>query len=265
MEWKTFVPLPVRRALRALLGGDGARFTGPYPTWEAAAAAAGGYDAAEILAKVREAARAVRRGEAAFERDSVLFAEPEPWPHGAVLERLARGRNGRLNVLDFGGSLGSTYQQCRRHLAGVDRLRWRIVEQPAFVATGRREFETPELAFFETIEQASTEEPPDLALFSSSLQYVRDPDDVARRIARVSPRVILIDRLPLGDAETIWVQHVPPTIYRASYPFRVFPRARLGNLFGERWRVTAELPPTSFPALEHRTGARYGGLLLERG
>ena len=269
MNWmragRSLVPAPVRRALRTLIGSGDARFAGPFPDWESAAAAAGGYDAAGILAKVREAARAVRRGDAAFERDSVTFAAPEPWPHTAVLERLARGRNGRLNVLDFGGSLGSTYGQCRRFLGSVERLRWRIVEQPAFVAVGRREFETPELGFFDSIEEASADEPPDLALFSSSLQYVRDPGDVARRIARVSPRVILVDRVPLGDAESIWVQHVPPAIYRASYPFRVFTRARLAALFGDRWRATADLPPTPFPGLERRTGARYGGLLLERG
>src|SRR6187402_2999804 len=56
-------------------------WSGDYPRWADAVADASGYDAAAILERVRAAALAVKRGEAAYERDSVLFDRIEhAWP-----------------------------------------------------------------------------------------------------------------------------------------------------------------------------------------
>jgi hypothetical protein len=62
----------------------------------------------------------------------------------------------------------------------------------------------------------------------------------------------------------ILVQHVPPSIYRASYPFRIFGRDRLPALFGERYAPAADLPALPFETLEREWHARYAGVLLER-
>ena len=270
MNWrqvaKAFVPRSIVRGLRSLGVGGGVRFSAPYATWEAASSAATGYDADEILAKVRAAALAVRRGEAAFERDSVLFEKPDPpAPLLAVLLRAALAHSGRLNVLDFGGSLGSAFFQCRPFLSGAGRLRWSVVEQPAFVDCGRRDFETDELRFFDSIEAAAAAEPPHVAVLLSCLQYLREPEGVARRIAAERPDAIVIDRTPMHDApdDTVVVQHVNPAIYRASYPFRIFGRDRLAALFGDRYRIAEKLPDTPFEALERQHDARYVGMVFE--
>ncbi|MEO5618664.1 MAG: methyltransferase, TIGR04325 family [Candidatus Eisenbacteria bacterium] len=272
MDWKLaardLLPPALRRGLRALRAGQGARFAGPYGSWEAAAAAATGYDAAEILGKVRAAALAVKRGEAVFERDSVRFMKPEPPVELlAVLLRSAAAHSGRVSVLDFGGSLGSTYFQCRPFLTGIASLRWSVVEQQAFVACGRREFESDELLFFDTIEEAARAEPARIAVLSSVLQYLPDPAAIARRITDAQPDAILIDRTPVHDRpdDSIVVQHVAPAIYRASYPFRIFGRDRLPMLFGGRYLPAATLPDTPFDALERQHGARYIGMVLEPG
>ena len=91
-----------------------------------------GYDGPAILAKTREAGLKVKRGEAAYERDSVLFDQVEhSFPLLAGLLRAALSQQGELVVLDFGGALGSTYLQCREFLTPLKRLVWCIVEQPA--------------------------------------------------------------------------------------------------------------------------------------
>jgi len=264
---REFLPPPLVRAIRALRGGPGVRFSGPFPDWGAARAASSGYDSPAILERVREAALAVCRGEAAFERDSVRFGEPEaPAPILGELSRAALAGGGRLHVLDFGGSLGSTFQQCRRFLPQALELRWAVVDQPAFVECGRREFETAELRFFDSIEEAAAAARPDVALALSALQYPADPDDVARHIARAAPATIVVDRTPVRDAEgdEIVVQHVNPSIYRASYPFRIFGRGRLEALFGPGYAVRDALPVTPFEALEHQRRARYAGFIFDR-
>src|SRR3546814_11444165 len=57
----------------------------------------------------------------------------------------------RLDVIDFGGSLGSTYRQCRPLLDAVQHLQWHVVAQPHFVEAGRQEVETDELHFWNDI------------------------------------------------------------------------------------------------------------------
>lgn len=264
---KDLLPPVVVSGLRAFRSTGRVRFTGPYPTWEVAAAASTGYDAREILEKVRAAALRVRRGEAAFERDSVAFDEPEHlFPHLAVFLRTALAHGGQLSVLDFGGSLGSTYYQCRGFLTGLGRLTWSVVEQPAFVECGKREFESDELHFYETVEECMGVQPPHVALLSNVLQYLRDPGDIARRIASGRPEAIIIDRTPVHERPTdsIVVQHVPPSLYRASLPFRIFTRAHLLGLFGDDYALAADLPTLEFETLERKLNAHYVGVLLER-
>lgn len=134
-------------AIRAMRWG-GIRFEGNYSTWEAAAAQCTGYDAAPILAKVLDATLRVKRGEAAYERDSVLFDEIEyTSPVTEALMWAAAQSGGRLDVLDFGGALGSSYFQNRAFLADLPQVRWSVVEQAHYVEAGREHIQDETLRF----------------------------------------------------------------------------------------------------------------------
>ena len=92
---------------------DRLRFSGDFASWEEAAHASPGYAAPVILEKTRAALLRVKNGDAAYERDSVTFATIDyEFPLLACLLRAATEHDNRLSVLDFGGSLGSTYFQC---------------------------------------------------------------------------------------------------------------------------------------------------------
>ena len=114
LDW---TPTAVRRLMRAVVGRPGG-FAGNYESWQAASRDATGYDDGAIVDRVLAASLAVRRGDALFERDSVLFHKPEP-RYPLLAEMLAVGlqKGGRLSVLDFGGALGSLYYQHRSFLA----------------------------------------------------------------------------------------------------------------------------------------------------
>ena len=82
---------------------------GDYKKWEALTALSGGYEAGPILDKTKNALLKVRNGEAVYERDSVLF-DKKVYPFSVISALLytAIECGNSLNVLDFGGSLGST-------------------------------------------------------------------------------------------------------------------------------------------------------------
>jgi len=204
-------------------------FYGDFPTWQAAEEVAGGYDAPAILDRVRNAALRVKRGEAAFERDSVCFEHEEyRWPTLACLLRVAAEHGGRLRVLDFGGSLGSFYFQHRRHFRHLDVVRWSVVEQTHYVACGRADFESDELKFYESVGDCLDAGPVDVILCSSVLQYLQNPYGVLADLTASGVPCILLDRTPFIAArrDRLSVQHVPPSIYRASYPAWFFSRER---------------------------------------
>ncbi len=221
------------------------RFLGNYTSWPAAAAAARGYDDTAILETVRTATRAVLDGRAAFERDGVLFRQPEyHWPLLTMLFRQQAEKPGMVTVMDFGGALGSTYHQHRHWLADLPGLRWCVVEQPGFAACGKQEFETATLKFYTTAEECLQAERVTLALFSSVLQYLPDPWSPLTQAAAADVRCVLIDRTPVQTKATPsdrWVvQHVPESIYRASYPLRIFGAEKFSALLGSGYRMVAD-------------------------
>lgn len=235
------------------------RYTGDHGSWAAASAAATGYDAANILTQVTAAARAVRDGRAAFERDGVVFDRPDyRWPLLACLLREAVRDGGRLRVLDFGGSLGSAYFQHRALLRGMKELRWGVVEQPMFVEAGRQEFTTSELSFHADIDEAVNAIAPTVVLFSGVLAWIEQPHAILDRIVATKLPAIIVDRTPLTplDRDVAKVQHVPASIYRASYPCWFLSRARFLVHFEENYRLEAELPSHD-PSVG---GTEFGGL-----
>jgi putative methyltransferase (TIGR04325 family) len=77
--------------------------TGDFASWDEAKRASIGYDIDIILKKTKESLLKVKKGEAIYERDSVLFDEIQySWPLLAGLLWVAAQSSGDLNVLDFG-------------------------------------------------------------------------------------------------------------------------------------------------------------------
>ncbi len=211
-------------------------------TWADATDAVPGYGDAAILARVAAATRAVERGDAAYERDSVLFDEPDhSWPLIAALTHRAAA-DGRLSVLDFGGSLGSTYRQCRTFLEDLPSVAWGVVEQPGFVGVGRAEFTTERLSFHPFIEACAGQLEPNVLLLASTLQYLPEPHAQLAALADVPATTLIIDRTPIGDVDDdlLCIQQVPATIYEAEYPMWVLSRTRLLATLGRDWEVVAE-------------------------
>lgn len=225
-------------------------FRGNYASWEEASASCPGYDAENIFAKTRDAALAVRDGKAAFERDSVLFHKPElRWEILAPLLWQAARDQGRLSVLDFGGSLGSLYFQSRHFLNDLPKVSWSVVEQAHYVDFGQRELTVDALRFFPTIEECVKEQEPNVLLLSSVLQYLPDPYGLLDRALAANIPALVLDRTPLIDgADRLTIQKVTADIYDASYPAWFFSRERVQKrIEAAGYRLRAEWDADRLP------------------
>jgi putative methyltransferase (TIGR04325 family) len=195
-------------------------YLGNYSTWEEAQAHCEGYDAPQILEKVKSAILKVKNGEAIYERDSVLFDKIQySWGLLSGLLRAAAENEGNLSLIDFGGSLGSTYFQCRSFLRDLKSLDWNIVEQKHFVEAGKKEIEDKNLHFFYNIDEVLAAKKVNVLLLSSVLPHLENPYQWLNLFFEKKIKYLIIDRTsfckPYGELLTI--QYVPEKIEKASY------------------------------------------------
>ncbi|MCU0428811.1 MAG: methyltransferase, TIGR04325 family [Cytophagaceae bacterium] len=197
-----------------------------------------GYDSDSIFTKVKKSALQVKRGEAAFERDSVAFQKPEfNWSLIASLYRVLGSRKS-FHVVDFGGSLGSSYFQNRKHFAHIHDLKWSIVEQPHFVKFGQEELQDQVLSFYNSIEECLACAPIDVILFSSVLQYLPDPDGILKQVRKIKIPYVLLDRTAVCTSNEFWtVQTIHEPIYEGSYPAFFFNNEKLLERFKPDYKL----------------------------
>jgi putative methyltransferase (TIGR04325 family) len=192
---------------------------GNYETWQLAEKECKGYDSDIILNKVRTSILKVRNGEAVYERDSVIFNEVQ-YSNYLIKAFKDSIENESLHVVDFGGSLGSTYFQHKQLFKDLKDLKWAVVEQKHFVDCGKKEIEIDNLKFYYTIDESLKFQSNQVLLLSSVIPYFKEPYELISNILKYDFEYIIIDRTAFiqGDKERITKQIVPEFIYKASYP-----------------------------------------------
>ena len=199
-----------------------------------------GYSNPTILNKVKESSKKVIDGFYAYERDSVLFSKLEySWTELACLLIITARRKENLNVLDFGGSLGSMYFQNKAVLDKIKNVRWSIVEQNDYVLAGKELIKDGTINFYYSIKECLQAEKPNVAMFSSTLQYLRNPVDVVKEINSSNIEYVYINKTPISNSTENMsvIQHVPKSIYDASYPMKIFSKEKFINELWDKWEV----------------------------
>jgi putative methyltransferase (TIGR04325 family) len=239
--------------------------TGDFAHWHDAVSASTGYDSEIILEKTRLALMHVKNGEVVYERDAVLFDTIQyNWPTLAALMLAATKLNGELNVLDFGGSLGSSYFQNRRFLSELRSVRWNVVEQARHVEVGKEWFEDEQLRFYLSVDECLVDTEPTVALVSSVLQYVEQPYSILSSLFDSSITTVVVDRTPFwsGAQDRLCVQTVPPSIYEASYPSWILSRSSFVSRIPRDWEILTRFD--SPDTLSGPVELAYEGVILVR-
>jgi putative methyltransferase (TIGR04325 family) len=233
-----FIPPVFLRILTGFFYG----WHGNYSSWSEAMQKSDGYDSSSILEKVKESSLKVKTGSAVYERDSLLFDHIEySFPLLSGILHIADQYNNKLNVLDFGGSLGSSYFQNKYFLDYLSEVNWCIVEQPGFVKTGKELFEDKRLHFFNSVDECLQAYPIQAVLLSSVLQYLEKPYDFLEVILSKKPEYIIVDRTPfVNTGERITVQKVNPRIYKGRYPCWFFNEEKFTSFFKMDYKMILE-------------------------
>ncbi|RZL37449.1 MAG: methyltransferase, TIGR04325 family [Pedobacter sp.] len=227
---KQFLP-PVLNSLRWFSFKYG--WKGDYHSFEEAQKKCTGYDENHILNTIIATTGKVRDGKAVYERDGIIYDEVNVNHNLLSVLLLVAGRNdNKLTIIDFGGSLGTSYYQNIKYLSHLKELNWCIVEQSTYVAEGKKSFENEHVKFYYSMEECYADNNnPDLVLISSALQYIKNPYEMLSHIQSFKAPYFMIDLVGYNDKneDRITIQNVPPIFYgvEASYPCTFFSKEKL--------------------------------------
>ncbi len=240
---------------------------GNYSTWSEAKEECTGYSAEPILEKCRNSLLKVKNKQAVYERDSVLFDKIEySWPLLAGLLYITAKNKGKLDIIDFGGSLGSTFFQNQLFLKEF-QVTWTIIEQQHFVDCGKKHFENETLKFSNSLKKSLKRRKTNAILFSSVLQYVEDPLSILKIVFTSDVEYLIIDRTAFSeDGKMITVQRVHPDIYNASYPAWFFSETEFKSWFSSFFELVAEFDDSFTPSQIINSSSRvyWKGFIYKR-
>lgn len=241
---------PIKKCIKAILPpfitttlrnakSDNVKWSGDFGSWDQASSLSKGYDSNNIIQKVLNSTLEVIKGNAAYERDSVLFHDKEL--NFQLLSALffAKNKHPELSVVDFGGALGSLYFQ-HKHVLNPLKYKWDIIEQKQFLDIGKIHIKDPDLKFKNHLRE--TEPAHSFLLLSSVLQYLSKPYDFLDEVLSMDYPYIFIDRtgINLLPTDRLTVQEVPKSIYEASYPCWFFSEEKLLSKLSSKYQLLFE-------------------------
>ncbi|MBY4610065.1 methyltransferase, TIGR04325 family [Rhizobium sp. 9T] len=219
-------------------------YIGEFITWEEAKAGSPGYSDPDIAQRVAYGTIEVLNGRKAYERDSITFETRQyAFPIATALLWASHAR-GALNVLDFGGGLGTTYFQNRPFLQAVPRVNWVIIEQQTFVEQGKHLFRDSQVSFYSDMREGLAKESPDIVLFSSSLQYVERPYDMLEAVKASKVPMVVFDRTLFSSRpqDVLTRQYVSADIFSAVIPTWIFSEAKFLNFMASSYTLVSKFP-----------------------
>lgn len=194
-------------------------WSGDYGNWDSAEKECIGYSCENIVEQVKNTILKTKDCDNLYERDGCVI-HGEPIYAFELLHWIKQTAvANEINLIDFGGSLGTTYFQLKNYLKEYN-LRWNIIEQNIFVAAGKKFLEDDNLKFYRTIDECLTESKPNCFISSSVFPYIKNTEQILKTVFNYNIDWILLDRMSVieGDKDRLCIQIVPPGIYKAIYP-----------------------------------------------
>ena len=212
-----------------------------FSSWKEALKKTTSYDTEDVFDKTLQSARKVRDGKAVYERDSVIFDNIQyDWQLLSSILFISNVQK-RLNIVDFGGALGTSYRQNSKYLDAISvSKKWAIIEQRKYVQIGKNEFENNEISFHESLSEITFDV--DMFLMAGSICYIENPYKVLEEIIALKPKFILIVRTPFSSLmeDKISIQYVPKSIYDASFPIWILSEKKFKSYLSDFYEVLEE-------------------------
>jgi putative methyltransferase (TIGR04325 family) len=199
-----------------------------------------------------------------YERDGILF---DKYQYSSELNAnllliidLIQRKNEPLNILDFGGGLGTTYRQFVKFTNNKIPVIWNIVEQKKIVEAGKENIKKDNVYFYEKIADVAT---PDVVIISSVLEFIENPKSKIIELISTKAKYFIIDRTPIYDGEAnVLTQMIPSKKIGGSYPCWIFSEKLFLSYFDE-YRLINNWNALGEEIIFSKITANYKGYFFE--
>jgi putative methyltransferase (TIGR04325 family) len=234
-----------------------------FTNWQMAAHQSDGYATVPVLESIVKASQAVSQGDALYDRDGVKYHSFAENAHLIKALRHVLEAEGRFQVLDFGGALGSLYRQHRWFLSDFVDFVWCVVEQKLFVETGKQLFENRKLKFEATIGAAFEAHRPNIAVVSHALQRIEHPFEALNEIAQLDIPYLFIEMPMIRAGENRITQSTfPARSCKATYPIWLFAETEFKEKLQQYYHILNEFDAND--AHLNLNGVRHLGFFCEK-
>lgn len=232
-------------------------YRGPYKTWDEAKKMSHGYNHKVIFNKTKKAALMILKKNYGYERDSKIFYDNNYNKY--LVSKINFVKKKTVNILDYGGSLGSIYFQNKKKIN--KEIVWSIIDLKKIVQEGKKNFESRNLKFFYNLKHYKKKMLPDILILSSSLQYLKNWHNILSQLVALKPKYIFILKTSFSEKKQnqIFIQKIPSSIYKSSYPFWGLDLGVILKILSNKYRLLkiTKLKPEVF-------GIQYLDLVLKK-
>jgi putative methyltransferase (TIGR04325 family) len=216
------------------------KFKGKYSSFAQAALDSSGYNDNVILDRVTNITEMRKNRLIISERDGFILHNIEiPIQIKSFIQSLLFS-NRPLQVLDFGGGLGSWYFDFVDIFGKSSVAKWLIIEQENFVKSGSKNFEDGTLNFNEYAAFDLIPQKFDFVVFSSVIQYLENPYEVLSEIYTIDVPYLIINRTPfwIGEFDRCAIQRNKS--FGESYPSWILSEPGFKKFIHTKWEILDE-------------------------
>lgn len=197
----------------------GSGWSGNYESWQDAMKDCTGYDDPSITEKTLSSIVETKDQSDRYERDSSIIEGTPDFAFNSLRWIKSFAKENKINLVDFGGSLGSSFFQLKPSLDNYS-VKWNVIEQEHVAAVGKSKLENEQLKFFSNFQNIPDASSISTFFSSSAIQYLQDPYKVLHDLNLGQFNYLIFDRLSVleSDKDRLTIQVVPKKRYKAIYP-----------------------------------------------
>ncbi len=125
----------------------GSGWSGDYKSWQDAMKFCTGYDDPSITEKALSSILETKDQSDRYERDSSIIEGTPDFAFNSLRWIKSFAKDNKINLVDFGGSLGSSFFQLKPFIDNY-AVKWNVIEQEHVAAVGKSKLENDQLNFF---------------------------------------------------------------------------------------------------------------------
>lgn len=210
----------------------GSGWSGDYKNWQDAMKHCTGYDDPSITEKALSSILETKDQSDRYERDSSIIEGTPDFAFNSLRWMKSFAEGNKIDLVDFGGSLGSSFFQLKPFLDNYS-VKWNVIEQEHVAAVGKSKLENDQLKFFSNIQNIPDASSISTFFSSAAIQYLQDPYKVLHDLNLREFKYLIFDRLSVHESEKdrLTIQIVPKKRYKAIYPCWFLSKKKFLNYF----------------------------------